>query len=470
LSINEECGVIGVYDANGDCARSVYYGLYALQHRGQEACGIAAVNELELSCHKDNGLVGDVFSERILDELDGEMAIGHVRYSTTGGSQRENAQPLTLKYVKGSLAVAHNGNLVNTEALKTEYEYKGAIFHTTTDSEVIAYIIAQERLRCGSVEEAVGRAMRHLRGAYSLVVMSSRKLLAARDPWGFRPLCIGARGDSYVFASESCALDSVGATFVRDVEPGEVVWVYNGKLYSDCGNCGARSNLCVFEYLYFARPDSVIDGQSVYDARLLAGKYLAREYPIEADVVIGVPDSGLVAAKGYAIESGIPYNDGFIKNRYVGRTFIRPGQADREKAVRLKLNPLRATVDGRSVVMIDDSIVRGTTSRRIIGLLRDAGAREVHLLSSAPKFIGPCYFGTDIPDKENLIAVKYSLDEMRDILGADSIGFLSVESLGRITPCSTRNMCDACFTERYPAMEMPVNSSAAVMRAVAAGR
>ncbi|MDR1328719.1 MAG: amidophosphoribosyltransferase, partial [Oscillospiraceae bacterium] len=327
---------------------------------------------------------------------------------------------------------------------------KGAIFHTTTDSEVIAYIIAQERLRCGSVEEAVKRAMLRLRGAFSLVVMSSRKLLAARDPWGFRPLCIGVRDGAYVFASESCALDAVDAVFVRDVEPGEVVWVYNGVLHSDRDNCGAPSSLCIFEYLYFARPDSVIDGQSVYDSRLLAGKYLAREYPIDADVVVGVPDSGLVAAKGYAIESGLPYNDGFIKNRYVGRTFIRPGQVSREKAVRLKLNPLRATVSGRRVVMIDDSIVRGTTSIRIIKLLRDAGAREVHLLSSAPKFISPCYFGTDIPDKENLIAVKYTTEEMCGILGADSIGFLSVGALAKIAPDSACKFCDACFTENYP--------------------
>ncbi|MDR1589531.1 MAG: amidophosphoribosyltransferase [Oscillospiraceae bacterium] len=450
MSIKEECGIFGIYDADGDCARSAYYGLYALQHRGQEACGIATINDLELSCHKDNGLVGEVFSEQTLDELGGVMAIGHTRYSTTGGSQRENAQPLTLKYVKGSLAMAHNGNLINTDELKTEYEYKGAIFHTTTDSEVIAYIIAQERLRCGSIEEAVRRSMRRLRGAYSLVVMSSRKLLAARDPQGFRPLCIGRRGDAYVFASESCALDSVGAAFVRDVEPGEVVWVYNGQLLSSRDNCGAASSLCIFEYLYFARPDSVIDGQSVYGSRLLAGKYLAREYQIDADVVVGVPDSGLVAAKGYAIEAGLPYNDGFIKNRYVGRTFIRPGQASRERAVRLKLNPLRATVEGRRVVMIDDSIVRGTTSKRIIKLLRDAGALEVHLLSSAPKFISPCYFGTDIPDRENLIAVQYTTEEMCDILGADSIGFLSVDKLTKIAPDARRGFCDACFTEKYP--------------------
>jgi amidophosphoribosyltransferase len=450
MGIHEECGIFGVYDAEGGCARSVYHGLFALQHRGQEACGIAAVNDLELSCRKDSGLVGDVFSESDLDELDGKMAIGHVRYSTTGGGGRDNAQPLTLKYVKGSLAVAHNGNLANTDALKTEYEYKGAIFHTSTDSEIIAYIIAQERLRCGSIQDAVMAAMPRLMGAYSLVVMSSRKLLAARDPWGFRPLCIGKRGGAFVFASESCALDAVGASYVRDVLPGEVVWVYEGELRSIRIPDPPRSSLCVFEYLYFARPDSVIDCQSVYASRLLAGTYLAREYPIDADVVVGVPDSGLVAAKGYAIESGLPYNDGFIKNRYIGRTFISPGQQSRERAVRLKLNPLRATVENRRVVLIDDSIVRGTTAKQIIKLLRDAGAREVHLLSSAPKFIGPCYFGTDIPDKKSLIAVHRTAEEICAMIDADGIGFLSVKSLMKIAPDSACSFCDACFTENYP--------------------
>lgn len=450
MSIHEECGIFGIYDIAGNCAKSTYYGLYALQHRGQEQCGIASVNDLELTCHKDSGLVGDVFSEDILKELNGTMAIGHVRYSTTGGSRRENAQPLTLKYVKGSLAVAHNGNLVNTEQLKLEYEYKGAIFHTTTDSEVIAYIIAQERLRCGSVEQAVKHAMSHLYGAYSLVVMSSRKLIAARDPWGFRPLCIGRRGDAIVFASESCALDSVGATFERDVEPGEVVYVSNGELKSLKDNCGNKSNLCIFEYFYFARPDSIIDGQSVHDSRMLAGALLAKEYPIDADVVIGVPDSGLIAAKGYALASGIPYNDGFVKNRYIGRTFIKPDQASREIAVRLKLNPLRATIEGKRVIIIDDSVVRGTTSGQIIKLLRDAGAKEVHMLSSAPKFISPCYFGTDIPSKNELFACNHTTEEMCRIIGADSLGFLSVESLSKIAPNTKCGFCDACFTENYP--------------------
>jgi amidophosphoribosyltransferase len=450
MSYHEECGVFGIYDQAGNCARSTYYGLYALQHRGQEQCGIAAVNDLELTCYKDSGLVGDVFSEQTLSELNGTMAIGHVRYSTTGGSHRENAQPLTLKYVKGSLAVAHNGNLVNTDQLKLEYEYKGAIFHTTTDSEVIAYIIAQERLRCGSVEQAVKLAMNRLYGAYSLVVMSSRKLIAARDPWGFRPLCMGRRGDAVVFASESCALDSVGATFERDIEPGEVVCVSAGKVTSNRDNCGRESHLCIFEYIYFARPDSIIDSQSVHDSRMLAGMCLAKEYPFDADIVIGVPDSGLVAAKGYAVASGIPYNDGFIKNRYIGRTFIKPTQAERAMAVRLKLNPLRSTISGKRVVLIDDSVVRGTTSGQIIKLLRDAGAKEIHMLSSAPKFIGPCYFGTDIPSKNELFACSHTTEEMCRIIGADSLGFLSIDSLSKIAPNSKCGSCKGCFTEDYP--------------------
>ena len=450
MSIHEECGVFGIYDTEGDCARSTYFGLFALQHRGQEACGIATINNLELSCHKNVGLVGDVFTEPMLDELAGTMAIGHCRYSTAGGGGRENAQPLTVKYVKGSLAVAHNGNLVNTKELKTEYEHKGALFHSDTDSELIAYIIAQERLKCGSIEQAIMNTMPHLVGAFSLVVLSSRKLLAARDPWGFRPLCIGEKDGVYVFASESCALDAVGVTFVRDVLPGEVVWVEDGVLHSMRKDNLPKSSLCIFEYLYFARPDSIIDCQSVYSSRLLAGKYLAQEFPIEGDVVIGVPDSGLVSAKGYAIESGIPYNDGFIKNRYIGRTFIKPGQANREKAVKLKLNPLRATVAGKRVIMIDDSIVRGTTAKQIIHLLREAGATEVHILSSAPKFIGPCFFGTDIPDKSNLIAVHNTTEEICKIVDADSVGFLSLESLAKIAPDAACSFCEACFTEKYP--------------------
>jgi len=450
MKLHEECGVFGIYDAGGNCARSAYYGLYALQHRGQEDCGIATINDLELSCRKGSGLVGDVFSEDVLSELNGTMAIGHVRYGAGGSTDRENAQPLTLSYIKGSLAVALNGNLINSAELKREYEFRGAVFHTKTNAEIIAYIIAQARLHSESAEAAVNQAMKRLKGACSLVVMSSRKLIAARDPWGFRPLCIGRKGDAVIFASESCALDSVEATFVRDVDPGEIVWVENGVLHSNRENCSDKTSLCIFEHLYFARPDSVIDGQSVYNARINAGRYLAEEYPIDADVVIGVPDSGLVAAKGYSIATGITYSDGFIKNRYIGRTFIKPVQTSREEAVKIKLNPLRATVGGKRVVIIDDSIVRGTTVIQIISLLRDAGAKEVHTLSSAPKFIGRCYFGTDIPSKDVLFAYNHSTEEMRRIIGADSLGFLSLENMAKIAPDSNCGFCDACFTEKYP--------------------
>ena len=451
MSIHEECGVFGVWDPAGDCARTAYYGLYALQHRGQEACGIAAINDRELSFHKDVGLVGEVFDQATLDRLGGTMAVGHVRYATTGGARRENAQPLTLKYVKGTLAVAHNGNLVNTNELRTAFEYRGAIFQTTTDSELIAYAIAQERLRCSSAEEAVCQAVKGLRGAYSLLVMSPQKLIAARDPWGFRPLCMGRRGDAVIFASESCALSAVGAQFVREVEPGEIVVVENGNITSLRENCeSATSHMCIFEYIYFARPDSVICGQSVHEARRTAGRLLARAYPVEADVVIGVPDSGLDAAMGYAEESGIPYGVGLVKNRYIGRTFITPGQQSREQAVRIKLGPLKSCVEGKRVVMIDDSIVRGTTSRQIVSLLREAGAKEVHMRSSAPPFIAPCYFGTDIPDRENLIACRYSVEEIRDLIGADSLGFLSLEDLHHIAPDAACGFCDGCFTGQYP--------------------
>ena len=449
--IHEECGVFGIYDSNGDCARTTYYGLYALQHRGQEACGIAATNDRDLTYYKDTGLVGEVFTEEILDRLNGTMAVGHVRYSTTGEGKRENAQPLTLNYVKGTLAVVHNGNLVNTNTLRQYFEYRGAIFQTSTDSEIIAYAIAQERLKCGSVEEAVKRAMPMLKGAFSVLVMSPRKLIAARDPWGFRPLCMGKKGNSTVFASESCALDEVGAHYVRELDPGEIVVVEDGRVRSIRDNCpeDTRGHLCIFEYIYFARPDSEIYGQSVHFARRMAGRLLAQEHPVEADLVIGVPDSGLDAALGYAEESGIPYGEGFVKNRYVGRTFITPDQKSREAAVRIKLGPLTNNVRGKRVVMIDDSIVRGTTSRSIIKLLREAGATEVHMRVSAPRFISPCYFGTDIPDKKDLIACHYTVEEICEMIGADSLGFLSVENLHKIAPEAQCGFCDGCFTEHY---------------------
>ena len=451
MSIHEECGLFGISDPRGDCARTTYYGLYALQHRGQEACGIATINQRVLSFHKDVGLVGDVFHPDVLNRLDGTMAVGHVRYSTTGGGQRENAQPLTLKYVKGTLAVAHNGNLVNTVELRTFFEYQGAIFQTTTDSELIAYAIAQERLRCASAEEAVCRAVKGLRGAFSLLVMSPQKLIAVRDPWGFRPLCMGRRGDAVIFASESCALHAVGAQFERELDPGEIVVVEGTQVRSIRENCqNATSHMCIFEYIYFARPDSVLCGQSVHLARRNAGRLLAHEFPVEADVVIGVPDSGLDAAMGFAEASGIPYGVGLVKNRYIGRTFITPNQESREQAVRIKLGALASCVAGKRVVMVDDSIVRGTTSKQIVSLLREAGATQVHMYSSAPPFIAPCYFGTDIPDKDSLLACNYTQEEMREMIGADSLHFLSLEALHQIAPQADCGFCDGCFTGHYP--------------------
>ena len=450
MELHEECGVFGVYDPAGDCARTAYYGLYALQHRGQEACGIAAINDREMSYHKDAGLVGEVFHEAVLDRLNGTMAVGHVRYSTTGGTRRENAQPLTLRYVKGTLALAHNGNLLHADQLRARFEYQGAIFQTTSDSELIAYAIAQARLRCPSVEEAVRRALAGLRGAWSLIVMSPRKLVAARDPWGFRPLCMGRRGEVVVFASESCALDAVGARFERELGPGEIVAVEDGQVRTVQPSPAGGGHLCIFEYIYFARPDSTICGQSVHQARLRAGRFLAQEHPAEADVVIGVPDSGLDAALGYAEESGIPYGVGLVKNRYIGRTFITPGQGRREQAVRIKLGALRSCVKGKRVVLVDDSIVRGTTSRQIVSLLREVGAAEVHLRSSAPPFIAPCYFGTDIPDEDELIACRCSVEEIRARTGADSLGFLSLNALKRVAPDAACGFCNGCFTGKYP--------------------
>lgn len=450
--IGEECGVFAIYDPDGDCARSVYYGLYALQHRGQESCGIAANNNRDITYHKDMGLVNDVFTQDILNELNGTMAVGHVRYSTTGESRRENAQPLVLHYLKGNLALAHNGNLVNKDELYNMLSRTGAIFQTTTDTEAIAYMIAKERLESGSIEKAVEATIPQLKGAFSLIVMSPKKLIAARDPWGFRPLCMGRKGKAIVFASETCALDSVGAVFERELEPGEIVIVEDGDIRTiDTHINSQKQGMCIFEYIYFARPDSVISGQSAHDSRKLAGAYLYHQKPVDADVVIGVPDSGISAAIGFSEESGIPYGMGFVKNKYIGRTFIQPQQSMRENAVRIKLNVLKSTVEGKRVVMVDDSIVRGTTSKRIVSLLREAGATEVHVRSSSPPFMHPCYFGTDVPSKDQLIACRYSIEDIGKFIGADSIDFLSIENLSKIVPdakCS--GFCSGCFTGKYP--------------------
>ena len=459
--LREECGVFGIFsDKTEDLGRSCYYGLYALQHRGQESCGIVVNDDGVFHDYKDVGLVNDVFTQDVLKSLGtGNIAVGHVRYGTTGAGGRLNAQPIVVNHVKGRMALAHNGNLTNSYELREELELNGSIFHTTSDTEVISYIITKERISSPSIEEAVNRAMNRLKGAYSLVIMSPSKLIAARDEHGFRPLCYGRTGNGdYVVASESCALDSVGATFIRDIEPGEILVFTRDDIRSIRDHCGnEKQTVCVFEYIYFARPDSVIDGYSVHNARLRAGKFLAQTHPVEADVVIGVPDSGLDAALGYAQESGIPYGIGFIKNKYIGRTFISPGQANREDKVKIKLNTISETGKGERVVMVDDSIVRGTTCAPIIRLLREAGAKEVHMRVSAPPFTDPCYYGVDIDSKDRLIANHHTIDEIRQIIGADSLGYLTLEDVVRLTADDdTDRFCTACFSGKYPT-QVPTN-------------
>ena len=450
--LKEECGVFGVYAGKtSNVASTAYYGLFALQHRGQESCGIVVGDDGIFRHHKDEGLVQDVFTPERIEELgEGDMAVGHVRYSTTGGGGRINAQPIVVNHVKGRMALAHNGNLVNSYELRRELELQGSIFQTTNDTEVISYIIIKERLSAPSIEEAVNRAMNKIKGAYSLVIMSPTKLIAARDENGFRPLCYGKRGDEYIVASESCALDAVGAEFVRDIEPGEIVIFDKNEVRSIRDHCGkAPSSFCVFEYIYFARPDSIINGYSVHKARRRAGKFLAIEHPVDADIVIGVPDSGLDAAIGYSLESGIPYGIGLIKNKYIGRTFISPGQKSREDKVRIKLNPIADTIQGKRLVVIDDSIVRGTTCARLIKLLRDAGAKEIHMRISAPPFIDPCYYGVDIDSRDALIANHHSIDEICKIIGADSLGYLSLEHTKQLAEVDM-GFCTACFSGKYP--------------------
>lgn len=457
--LHEECGVFGMYDFDGnDVASTIYYGLFALQHRGQESCGIAVSDtngpKGKVTSYKGMGLVNEVFTQENLESMKGDIGVGHVRYSTAGASTRENAQPLVLNYVKGTLALAHNGNLINAAELRHDLEYTGAIFQTTIDSEVIAYHIARERLNCKTVEEAVGRAIKKIKGAFSLVVMSPRKLIGARDPFGFKPLCIGKRDNAYILASETCALDTIGAEYVRDVLPGEIVTITPEGIQSDTSLCLPKEQeaRCIFEYIYFARPDSHIDGVSVYGSRIKAGRFLAMDSPVEADLVVGVPESGNAAALGYAMESGIPYGTAFVKNGYVGRTFIKPKQSNRESSVKVKLNVLEESVRGKRVIMIDDSIVRGTTSDRIVRMLREAGATEVHVRISSPPFLWPCYFGTDIPEREQLIAYNRTIEEIRDIIGADSLGYLGIDRLSEMA--EGLPICKGCFTGEYP-MEPP---------------
>ncbi|MCD8021026.1 MAG: amidophosphoribosyltransferase [Clostridiales bacterium] len=454
--LHEECGVMDVYDLDGgDVASTVYYGLFSLQHRGQESCGIAVSDtngpKKNIQVHKGMGLVNEVFRDENLEKLKGNIGVGHVRYSTAGSSKQANAQPLVLNYYKGTLALAHNGNLVNALELREELEKTGAIFQTTIDSEVIAYHIAKERISSRTAEEAVLKAMKKLKGAYSLIVMSPRKLIGARDPFGFRPLCIGKRDHVYLLASETCALDTLGAEFVRDVEPGELVTItkdgissYRDMVFAD----PAKQARCIFEYIYFSRPDSIIDGVGVNASRIRAGRFLAQDSPVEADLVVSVPESGNPAAMGYAMESGIPYGTAFIKNSYVGRTFIKPKQSMRESSVQVKLNVLRDNVKDKRIIMIDDSIVRGTTCGRIVRMLKEAGAKEVHVRISSPPFLHPCYFGTDIPTEDQLVASGRTVEEIREIIDADSLAYLRMDRLAEL--CEGLPYCNACFSGDYP--------------------
>ena len=450
--LHEECGVFGAWSPEPqNMADLAYYGLYALQHRGQESCGIVVNDDGVFTTHRDLGQVGDVFTREELGKFPtGTMAVGHVRYGTTGATNRANCQPIVVNHMKGKLALAHNGNLSNAYELRSTLELAGAIFHGTSDTEIIAYIITQQRLKTPSIEAAVSMAMGQMEGAFSLVMMSSAKLIAARDPWGFRPLCYGIRPDgTYIVASESCALAAVGATLQRDLLPGEILIIDEKGVHSNSIHCGTQAHRpCIFEYIYFARPDSVIDGISVHEARKKAGKLLARRHPVEADMVVGVPDSGMDAALGYAEESGIPFALGFIKNKYIGRTFISPGQGQRLDKVRIKLSPIGAAVRGKRVVLIDDSIVRGTTSGQIVTLLREAGAREIHLRVSAPPFRNPCYYGTDIDSRDKLIACRYSVPEICKFIGADSLGYLELEDLAEMI--GSKEFCHACFSGEYP--------------------
>lgn len=446
----DECGVFGIrcLDDAIDCEKLTYLGLYALQHRGQESAGIAVFDGNEILCHKDMGLVSDVFKGEVLDNLSGNTCIGHVRYSTTGASTVNNAQPLVIKYKMGNIALAHNGNLVNADVLRDLLEDGGAVFQTSIDSEVIANLIARYARR--GFESAILETMQAVKGSYALVIMADDKLIGVRDPQGIRPLCIGKIGNGYILASESCAIDTVGGEFVRDVKPGEIVIIDDSGLKSLTIQEEIRSSVCIFEYIYFARPDSTIDGISVYEARRNAGMRLAKEHPVDADIVISVPDSGTVAAIGYAEQSGIPYGEGLIKNKYVGRTFIKPDQALRELAVQVKLNPLKINVEGKRIIMVDDSIVRGTTSKRIVNMLRNAGAKEVHVRVCSPLIKYPCYFGIDTPNRKQLIASNCEIEEIREIIGADSLGYLSIEGLLKSTSSTNSDFCTGCFSGVYP--------------------
>ena len=452
--IKEACGVMGIFSNDElNLPKEMYYGLFALQHRGQESCGMSVSNNGVFTTYKDMGLVNEVFDDAKIAELQGQIGIGHCRYSTTGNSEAKNAQPLTMNFVKGTLSIAHNGNLANADEIRKKLmEEQGAVFHTSTDSEIFAYLIAKKEVETHLLEVAIRQATEMVSGAYALLVMGSKKLVGIRDPFGLKPLCLGQKGNSYILASESCAIESIGGTVIRDVEPGELIVIdKDGYTSHKRETRPEKYRPCIFEYIYFARPDSIIDNQSVYESRFLAGRILAERYPVEADVVMPVPDSGIDAAIGYADGSGIPYGVGLIKNRYIGRTFIQPDQVQREEAVRIKLNVLKHSVEGKRVVLVDDSMVRGTVSRGIIKMLKKAGAKEVHMRITAPPFVWPCFFGVDLPEKKQLAACNNTIEEIRQNLNADSLGFFKIEDLPRIIPnCKLDGFCDACFTGNYP--------------------
>lgn len=451
--LHEECGVFGIFTPdNKDAKHSLYYGLCALQHRGQESAGMALCDTDgpmgNIYHHKGMGLVSEVFHKETLDTLTGNIGIGHVRYSTTGQSCIENAQPLILNYLKGTLALVHNGNIKNAAELRDSLQKEGAIFRGTTDSEVIAYLIAKERTKCGTIEEAVTKVAGFLKGGYALIVMSPRKIIGIRDPLGLKPLCLGRRGKEYILSSESCALNAIDAEFVRDIEPGEIVSITKDGISSDRSLCQCKRAHCIFEYIYFARLDSCMDGISIYNSRIKAGRLLAQSYPVDADLVVGVPDSGLTAAAGYSQESGIPFGLAFYKNSYVGRTFIKPTQKERESAVHMKLSVLPEVVRGKRLVLIDDSIVRGTTIAGLITLLKKAGAVSVHVRISSPPFLYPCYYGTDVPSNKELIAADNSPEEIARRIGADSLGYMKLEDLSAMS--DNLPLCRACFDNQYP--------------------
>lgn len=451
--LHEECGVFGIWSTdNINAAQYIYYGLVALQHRGQESSGIVVCDTCgpigNICAHKGMGLVSEVFHTGVLSKLRGNIGIGHVRYSTTGESCEDNAQPIFLNYAKGTLALAHNGNITNSDEIRKELEAEGAVFRGTTDSEVIAYKIAEERMGCGSIETAIKSVASRLKGGYALLVMSPQKLIGVRDPYGLKPLCLGKKDNSYILASESTALAAVDADFVRDIEPGEMISITKDGITSEIILSAPKRAHCIFEYIYFARLDSVIDKISVYDARIRGGMALAKRYPVEADVVTGVPDSGLAAAAGYAKQAGIPFELAFSKNSYVGRTFIKPTQEERMSAVHMKLRVIESVVKDKRVVLIDDSIVRGTTIANLIVMMRKAGAKEVHVRISSPPFLYPCYYGTDVPDNSQLIANKYSAEEIRQNIGADSLGYMMQEDLNEMT--GELEVCKACFDNNYP--------------------